>query len=113
MALFIRPTAWSYDIELFRKATGDEDLMEELLAAVALPNQGIWVVESDQKPVGFVWFEIRNDMLHIRQLYIDTTPQPSVIHMILLDQIQQEAADRNVTISQSSIDMQIRNVGVD
>ena len=57
MAIFVRPATWSYDIELFRAATADDDQLEALLAAIATPSQALWVVESDERPVAFAWTE--------------------------------------------------------
>ncbi len=55
MAMFARPANWTYDQPLFRRATADEERLEAMLAAIALQNEGLWVVESNQTPVAFAW----------------------------------------------------------
>lgn len=44
MAVFVRPATWSYDQELFRSATADEDKedkLEAMLGAIALADD-LW-----------------------------------------------------------------------
>jgi hypothetical protein len=69
MAHFARPATWTYDQPLFRTATDDSDQLEAMLAAIALADEELWVVESDQKPVAFAWTRIDGDLVRFVRLY--------------------------------------------
>lgn len=71
MAIFVRPAVWSYDEALFRSATADEDRLEAMLAAIALPDEGLWVVESNQRPVAFAWSRTDRDTVRLIELYAE------------------------------------------
>ncbi len=77
MAVFVRPATWSYDLELFRRATVDEDRLEAMLAAIALADQGLWVVESNQRPVAFAWTEVRRESVRLPLLHVEPGEEPS------------------------------------
>lgn len=93
MAVFVRPATWSYDLPLFRAAASDEDELEAMLAAIALPRQGLWVVESRQQPVAFAWIEIHDDTLRLRRLHVATDQPASQLLPPLFERIEEEYAD--------------------
>jgi hypothetical protein len=92
MAVFARPAVWSYDLPLFRQATADEDELEALLAAIARPDEAIWVIESDELPVAFAWGHREGSRLRLLRLY--RVPQASSPEIIatLMARIDQDAS---------------------
>ncbi len=90
MALFVRPAVWTYDQELFRWATDDEERLESMLAAIALEDQGLWVVESNQRPVAFAWTQIERDTVRLVKLYVAAGAVPAEALRLLIARIEQE-----------------------
>ena len=91
MAIFVRPATWSYDIELFRAATADEDELEAMLAAIATPGQALWVVESDERPVAFAWTESEAGRVRLLRLYVKPGETALPLLEPLLERIREEA----------------------
>lgn len=90
MPCFARPATWSYDLPLFREATEDEDRLESLLAAIATPGQGLWVVEENERPVAFAWTVVVPDRLEFQMLYLGQTPAPEVVLRELFRRVAEE-----------------------
>ncbi len=95
MAVFVRPATWSYDLELFRRATDDEDRLEAMLAAIALADQGLWVVESNQRPVAFAWTEVRRETVRLPLLHVEPGEEPSELLPPLMSRIEDEYCQRH------------------
>ena len=90
MALFVRPAVWTYDQELFRSTTDDEERLESMLAAVALEDQGLWVVESNERPVAFAWTQIERDTVRLVEFYVAAGAVPAESLRLLIARIEQE-----------------------
>lgn len=109
MAVFVRPAVWNYDLGLFRAATGDEDRLEAMLAAIALKNQGLWVAESNQRPVAFAWTEIAGPNVRLLDLYIPPGEAAGELLDLLLKRLDEEFA--GVCLRLEVSDDTIRGVG--
>lgn len=92
MAQFARPAAWTYDQPLFRSATDDLDQLEAMLAAIALSDEGLWVVESDQRPVAFAWTRVDGDIVRLVRLYAAAEAEWTELLGTLLGRIETEYA---------------------
>ncbi len=90
MPAFARPAAWSYDLDLFRCATDDEDRLEAMLAAVALDDQGLWVVESNQRPAAFAWTTLERQTVRLLQLYVESGATDRELLPPLMQRIEDE-----------------------
>jgi hypothetical protein len=91
MAIFVRPATWSYDIELFRAATADEDQLEALLAATATADQALWVAESNERPAAFVWTKRETGCVRLLRVYASPGEDPRPLLTPLLQRIRDEA----------------------
>jgi len=89
LAIFVRPATWSYDLELFRSASPDEDRLEALLAAIAIENEGLWVVESNERPVAFAHVRTRRGTAHVECLFVAPGPAPLELLEPLLQRIEE------------------------
>jgi len=96
MAVFVRRTNWTYDQPLFRSATNDEERLEAMLAAVALEDEDLWVVESNEQPVAFAWVIIEQDTLRLRQLYVAPGQQEPELLQPLFGQIERHYAPKRM-----------------
>lgn len=67
MAVCVRSAGWSCDLALLRAAAGNENRPEALMAATALEDQGLWVAESDGRPVAFARTARQHDILSVRK----------------------------------------------
>ena len=92
MAQFARPAVWTYDQPLLRRATDDEDQLEAMLAAIALGDEGLWVVESDQRPVAFAWTRVDGKIVRIVRLYAAAEAEWTELLAALLGRIETEYA---------------------
>ena len=96
MAVFVRRTNWTYDQPLFRSATNDEERLEAMLAAIALENEDLWVIESNEQPVAFAWVVIGQEALRLRQLYVAPGQQAPELLQPLFAQIDTHYAPRRM-----------------
>jgi len=94
VALFVRPAVWTYDQELFRSATDDEERLESMLAAIAMEDQGLWVVESNERPVAFAWTQIEHDTVRLVELYVKAGEVSGELLRLLITRIEQEHAGK-------------------
>lgn len=94
MAVFVRPATWSYDQELFRSATADEDELEAMLGAIALADEDLRVVESNERPVAFAHTAIRRDTLRVLRLFLASGQPALELLRPLLARIEEEHAGR-------------------
>lgn len=88
MAVFVRPATWSYDLELFRSAVADEDRLEAIAAAIAIENEALWVVESDEQPVAFAHVRTGGGIARVASLFV--APGRSALPLVrpLLERIE-------------------------
>ena len=94
MAVFVRPATWSYDQELFRSATADEDRLEALLAAIAVENEGLWVVESNEQPVAFAHVCTNRGTARMACLFVAPGRSPLELVRPLLERIEEPIEGR-------------------
>ncbi len=94
MAVFVRPATWSYDLELFRSATNDEGRLEAMLAAIALEDEGLWVVESNERPTAFVHAAIEGRVVRMVCLFVGHGVSAADAFPLLLGRLKQEYAAR-------------------
>jgi len=94
LAVFVRPATWSYDLELFRSASADEDRLEALLAAIAIENEGLWVVESDEQPVAFAHVCINRGTAQMACLFVSPGHPPLELLRPLLERIEEQIDGR-------------------
>ena len=92
MACFVRRAAWTYDQPLFRRAASDEDELEAMLAAIARPDEDLWVVERDQRPAAFAWAVLGDRRVDLRRLVVDESSSPARLLAELLGRIEREYA---------------------
>lgn len=92
MPQFARPAAWTYDQPLLRSAAADEDQLEAMLAAIALDDEGLWVVESDQRPVAFAWTRVDGNLVRLVRLYAAAETEGTELLRALLGRIETEYA---------------------
>jgi len=94
VAQFVRPAVWDYDQELFRRATDDEERLESMMAAIALEDQALWVVESNERPVAFAWTRMEADAVRLVELYVKPDEPPTEPLRLLIARIEQEHAGK-------------------
>ncbi len=94
MAVFVRPATWSYDQDLFRSAFADEDRLEALLAAIAIENEDLWVVESNEQPVAFAHVCIDRGTAQMACLFVSPSHPPLELLRPLLERIEEPIGGR-------------------
>ena len=119
MALFVRPAVWTYDQELFRRATDDEERLESMLATIAIEDQGLWVVESNERPVAFAWTQIDRDTVRAVEIHVNAGEVPTEPLRLLITRIEQEYSGKasRLEVAEGSLSGvgpdTLRDVGLD
>lgn len=93
MAIFARPAVWSYDLPLFREAIADEEQLEALLAAIALKDEAVWVIESNEVPVAFAWGRREGQAVRLMRFYLSPHRASPQIAGALVARIQEQSKE--------------------